>query len=148
MGKCASLSHISHTFATCSDLDMGFNLRWFQIIYLILSTYFVGNTLGGLASLKDEIHEIKAYAAWDRRELSKGLIDELQPYDHDDKIDQYEFVLASLVTLGKVGYSDVVPIMDKFRSLAGDDGFITAESEPEDLERCEQPSSCGSSAGS
>mmetsp|Transcript_32158 Transcript_32158/g.53134 ORF Transcript_32158/g.53134 Transcript_32158/m.53134 type:complete len:138 (-) Transcript_32158:1689-2102(-) len=108
---------------------MAFNLRWFQIFYLILSTYFVGNTLGGLASLKDEIHEIQQYSAWNRRELSKGLIDELQPYDHDDKIDQYEFVVASLVILGKVSYSDMVPIMDKFRSLAGKDGFIAIEEE-------------------
>lgn len=106
---------------------MAFNLRWFQIFYLILSTYFVGNTLGGLASLKDEIHEIQQHSAWNRRELSKGLIDELQPYDHDDKIDQYEFVMASLVILGKVSYSDVVPIMDKFRSLSGKDGFIAIE---------------------
>jgi hypothetical protein len=101
------------------------------MFYLILATYFVGNTLGGLASLKDEVHEIQRYEAWNRRELSKGLIDELQPYEHDEKIDQYEFVLASLVTLGKATYEDVVPIMDKFRSMARDDGFIIVEDEEE-----------------
>jgi hypothetical protein len=89
--------------------------------------------LGGLANLKHEIHEIQQHSAWNRRELSKGLIDELQPYDHDDKIDQYEFVVASLVILGKVSYGDVVPIMDKFRSLAGNDGFIAIDEEPKPI---------------
>jgi hypothetical protein len=106
---------------------MDFNLRWFQVVYLIVSTYFVGNTLSGLRSLKDEIKEIKKFTAWNRRELSKCLIDENKPYEHNYKVDQFEFALASLVTLGKVTYSDVVPIMDKFRSLASENGFIEVD---------------------
>lgn len=116
------------------DLDMGFSLRWFQIFYLILSTYFVGNTLGGLAALKDELHEILSYTAWNRREVSKGLIDELQPYEHDGKIDQYEFVVGSLVTLGKINYGDVAEIMDKFRILANlETGFVEYEEDETEL---------------
>jgi len=123
------------------EMDFGGGMRIFQIFYLILATYFVGNTLGGLASLKDEINDMKAFETWNRRELSRGLIDELQPYHHDDKIDQYEFLVASLVILGKMSYSDVVPIMDKYRSLACEEGFIKAEEVEEsdqELGNCEQ----------
>lgn len=122
-------------------MDFGRGMRVFQVFYLILATYFVGNTLGGLASLKDEINDMKAYEAWNRRELSRGLVDELQPYHHDDKIDQYEFLVASLVILGKISYSDVVPIMDKYRSLACDEGFIKVEEVEEsdqELGNCSQ----------
>ena len=41
-----------------------------------------------------------------------------------DKVDQYEFLLASLVQLGKISSEDVIPIMDKYRTLVGDDGYI------------------------
>lgn len=108
-------------------MPFGTAMRVFQIFYLILATYFVGNTLGGLASLKDEINDMKAFEAWNRRELSRGLVDELQPYHHDDKIDQYEFFVASLVILGKISTDDAVPIMNKFRSLACKEGFIKVE---------------------
>ena len=90
-----------------------YSLRWFQIFYLIVSTFFVGQTLGGLASLQRELDDVRTMTAWKRRELSKGLIDELQPEDHDDKVDQYEFVVASLVTLKKLSYDDIRPIMNK-----------------------------------
>lgn len=103
---------------------MGFGLRWFQIFYLILSTYFVGNALGGLASLRADIQAIRRTTAWQRREVTKGMMDEMQGYDHDDKIDQYEFAVASLLTLGKVTSDDLLPIMDKFRELCDDSGFI------------------------
>lgn len=95
------------------DLVQPFNQRWFQIFYLILSTYFVGNTLGGLASLRSELEQVRRNTAWGRREVNKGLIDEMQPEDNDGKIDQYEFLVASLLHLGKISSSDVEPIMDK-----------------------------------
>jgi hypothetical protein len=98
------------------DLNQPFSMRWFQIFYLILSTYFVGSTLGGLASLQTEIEEVRRKTAWGRRENSRSLIDEMQPEDNNDKIDQYEFLVASLCQLGKISAGDVEPIMDKVRS--------------------------------
>ena len=82
-------------------------MRWFQVFYLIFSTYFVGSALSGLASLKVEIDEVTRKTAWGRREVSRGLIDECQPEEHDDRIDQYEFLVASLIQLGKISSSDV-----------------------------------------
>lgn len=99
------------------DLDQPFNMRWFQIFYLIISTYVVGSTLGSLASLKSELDEIRIYYAWSRREVSKGMIEDMQAYEHDDKIDQYEFVVASLLTLEKISSADLEPIMARFKSL-------------------------------
>lgn len=109
------------------DVVTPYSLRWFQIFYLILSTYFVGQTLGQLASLKLELQDVRTITAWKRRELSKGLIDELQPEEHDDKVDQYEFVVASLVQLNKLTYEDIQPIMNKYRELCNSSGFICVE---------------------
>lgn len=139
------------------DLVIPFEMRWFNIVYLALSTYMVGNALGKLANLKQELEETRRYYAWERREISAGMVEEFQANDHDGKflldgaalkstmlcckpilasnalslfasckdvVDQYEFVLASLLTLGKIKSSDITPIMDKFRDLAGDKGFI------------------------
>ena len=103
---------------------MPFEFRWFQIIFLTLGTYFVGNVLGRLGNLNQEISEVTKRHAWKRREVSKGLIEDMQAYDHDDKVDQYEFVVASLLALGKINSKDIRPIMDKFREAAGDRGYI------------------------
>ena len=82
-------------------------MRWFQIFYLILSTAFVGNTLGGLASLRGEVEEVRRKTAWERRKVSRSLIDEMQPEENDARIDQYEFLVASLLQLGKISSDDV-----------------------------------------
>jgi hypothetical protein len=82
-------------------------MRWFQIFYLILSTAFVGNTLGGLASLRGEIEEVRRNTAWERRNVSRSLIYEMQPEDNNARIDQYEFLVASLLQLGKISLEDV-----------------------------------------
>jgi len=123
------------------NTDINNTFRTIMVFYVLLGTYFVGNTLGGLASLKDEVNDMKAFEAWNRREASKGLIDELQPYHRDDKIDQYEFFVASMVILGKVSYDDVVPVMDKYRSLAGAEGFIQVDA-VENAGDIEQHSNC------
>lgn len=106
------------------DLDMSFDLRWFQVFYLTLSTYFVSNALGKVASLLPEIERIRRQYAWKRREVSKGLIKELESHEHDDSVDQYEFAIASLLTLGTISANDLAPIMDKYREMAGDSGYI------------------------
>eukprot|EP00550_Attheya_septentrionalis_P008590 CAMPEP_0198292822 /NCGR_PEP_ID=MMETSP1449-20131203/14159_1 /TAXON_ID=420275 /ORGANISM="Attheya septentrionalis, Strain CCMP2084" /LENGTH=491 /DNA_ID=CAMNT_0043992135 /DNA_START=190 /DNA_END=1665 /DNA_ORIENTATION=+ len=108
------------------DLNMSFEMRWFQIFYLIISTYFVGNALGKLGGLKEDLKDLRRQHAWQRREVSKGMIEDMQATENDGKIDQFEFLVASLLSLGKVTSDDVLPIMAKFRELSGDHGFIMA----------------------
>mmetsp|Transcript_13755 Transcript_13755/g.23418 ORF Transcript_13755/g.23418 Transcript_13755/m.23418 type:complete len:235 (-) Transcript_13755:219-923(-) len=110
------------------DLTVGADFRWFQLFYLIVSTYFVGNALTGFATLSKTIDDVRRRTAWKRREVSKAMIDEMQADDHDDKIDQFEFTVASLLQLGKIDPDDVRLIMDKFRQLCNDDGFIRFDS--------------------
>lgn len=104
---------------------MPFDMRWMQIIFLIFSTYFAGDSLGRLGSLSREIDIIRRRYAWDHREVSEGLIDDMRAEEHDDKLDQYEFALASLLVLQKVTHDDIKPIMDKFWVLAGGKDFIS-----------------------
>ena len=117
---------------------MPFELRWFQIFYLMISTYFVGDSLGRLSALNDEITEIRRQYAWSRREVSKGMLEDLQAEEHDDKIDQYEFIVASLLSLNKISSDDIIPVMEKFRVLAGSNGVISMDDqntdEPDDLD--------------
>jgi hypothetical protein len=98
----------------------------------MFATYIVGNSLGKLGSLKQELSKIRRRHAWDRRRVTKRFIDELQSYDHDDKVDQYEFLVASLLSLGKIDSDDIRPIMNKFRDLAGDKGYISVEDVPDE----------------
>jgi hypothetical protein len=114
------------------DLDMPFQLRWFQIFYLTLSTYFVGNCLGKLGALRAELAEVRRRYVWERRKVTRRFIDELQAYEHDDNVDQFEFLVASLLMLNKISSADVTPIMDKFRELAGGKGFINALDDAEE----------------
>ena len=88
-------------------------MRLFQVFYLSLGTFFVGNTLGKLATLKDEMDGLRSLYAWQQREVTKEMIHSDQGDDHDDKIDQYEFVVASLLNLGKISGEDIKPIMNK-----------------------------------
>jgi Ion channel len=106
--------------------------RWFQVFYLAFSTYFVGAAIGKLASLAGDIKAARLHFAWNRQEVSKGMIEDMQAYDHDDVVDQYEFCMASLLSLGHIRYEDVKPIMDKFRVLSGGKGFISLTDLPED----------------
>lgn len=123
------------------DLSQPFGLRWFKIFYLILSTYSVGNCLGKLSALKAELSHVRRHHAWERRKVTRRYIEETQAYEHDDKVDQYEFLVASLLTLGKLTSEDVTEVMDKFRELAGTKGFISVT---EDVEDDDNGSSTGS----
>lgn len=108
---------------------MPFEFRWFQIIYLTLGTYFVGNAFGKLASLKQELEETRRFYAWKRRIVSKSLIQDMNL--NDDILDQYEFVVSSLLSLGKIDSDDIGPIMDRFRTLAGRKGYIQLSDQQE-----------------
>mmetsp|Transcript_24070 Transcript_24070/g.56920 ORF Transcript_24070/g.56920 Transcript_24070/m.56920 type:complete len:624 (-) Transcript_24070:175-2046(-) len=104
------------------DLAQPFLLRWVNIFFVTFGTAFVGSVFGSLASMRSEINDLRRYHAWKRRDVSRQLIRELQV--NDDKLDQFEFVLGSLILLGKVGSDDIMNIMDKFRELAGTNGYI------------------------
>lgn len=60
------------------------------------------------------------------------LIKELQV--NDNKLDQFEFFVGSLILLGKLNSADVIPIMDKFRALVGPNGFIMDFDDVTDVE--------------
>jgi len=111
------------------DLDQILTMYFFQIFYAILAAYLVGVTLSGLVTLKADVDDLRRQTSWGRRTVTKNFIDEMQPDNHNEKIDQYEFVLASLLHLGKITSEDLQPIMDKFRTLCNDTGFISLEKE-------------------
>ena len=106
------------------DLSMTFEMRWFQIFYLTLSTYAAATALGHLGTLSSEIAEIKRNHVWDHQEVSAGMIHDFRSDEFDDTVDQYEFAIASLVLLGKITAEDLEPIMDKYRALCGPEGLI------------------------
>jgi len=87
----------------------------FLTFYLIFSTAFVAQAFGLLKSLNEDVEEARLRFAWERRNVSKALIAEIAA--DDDVVDQYEFVLASLVQLKKASTEDIEEIMTKFRAL-------------------------------
>ena len=104
----------------------------FKTFYLLLSTYVVGSSLGRLGSLKEEMSKIRRLHTWNSRPVTRRFIDEYQAYEHDDKVDQFEFLVASLVMLGRIDSDDIKPVMDKFRSLAGDKDYISVSQDISD----------------
>jgi len=114
---------------------MPFELRWFQIFFTTFGTAFVGAVFGAFAGLRDEVSDMRRFYAWQRREISETLIEEMQGSDADEKVDQFEFMVGSLLMLNKISRSDVEQIMDKYREMAGDKGYIIAEDAAKDGER-------------
>ena len=114
------------------DLQMPFHMRWFQIFYLTLSTYFVGSALGKLGDLRSELEDLKRYYVWENRKVTRRFIEEMQAYEHDGRVDQFEFLVGSLLVLNKISSDDITPIMNRYRSLAGDRGFITMGEDTEE----------------
>lgn len=55
-----------------------------------MGTTFFAALLGALGRLKDDLESIKAFYAWNNREVSMSLINELEA-DGDGKINEYEF---------------------------------------------------------
>ena len=111
---------------------MPFHLRWFNIFFTTFGTAFVGSVFGSLAGLQGEIDTHRRYHAWKRREMSKMMVDELQI--NDDKLDQYEFVLGSLLVLQKINTNDIAQIMEKFHELAENKNYISCPSEERKIE--------------
>jgi hypothetical protein len=57
-------------------MAMPFEMRWFQVFYLLISTYFVGDALGKVGSYNEEIRQLRRFFAWNRREVSQGMIED------------------------------------------------------------------------
>jgi hypothetical protein len=115
------------------DLVSPYGLRLFSIVYLLLATYVVGSSFGRLGSLYKELSELKRRHVWDHRPVTRQFVQDMKTtgsgeYD-DDKVDQYEFMIASLIMLGKIDATDLRLVMDKFRKLAGDKGYISVDSD-------------------
>jgi hypothetical protein len=103
---------------------MPLNLRWFNVFFAIIGTAYAASLLGSLADLKKEMDNIRRFYVWKNREVSMRLIADMEG-DNDGQLDEYEFLLGSLITLRKIKREDVKEIMDKFRELAGEDQVIT-----------------------
>ena len=108
------------------DLDMPESLRWFNIFFSLIGTALLANILGNVSNLKTELREHAILAAWRRREVSKRLIQDMEGND-DGTVDQYEFLVASLITLEFVSKEQITQIMNKFKELAGDDLELNEE---------------------
>ena len=110
------------------DMTMSPEMKMFQVFYLCLGTFFVGNTLGKLAGLMADMERLRTEYAWQEREISNEMIRADQGSTTDTRVDQYEFVVASLLNLGKAQEQDIQLIMNTFRKLAkasGDKGYIS-----------------------
>jgi len=105
------------------DLSMPFDLRWFNFLFAILGTTFAASLLSSLADLTVKLRDMRTLYVWKNREVSMQLIADME-VDGDTQLDEHEFLIGSLITLGKLDREDVEKIMDKFRHLAGDDQFI------------------------
>ena len=124
------------------DLTMPFELRWFNLFFTIIGTAFAASVLSSLSSLSQDLQDLQKFYAWKNREVSARLIAEMDGDEEDadgendnnlnmKEIDEYEFLVGSLIMLDKIKKEDVIEIMDKFRELAGADNRITKE----DIER-------------
>eukprot|EP00526_Cylindrotheca_closterium_P013391 CAMPEP_0113651462 /NCGR_PEP_ID=MMETSP0017_2-20120614/27424_1 /TAXON_ID=2856 /ORGANISM="Cylindrotheca closterium" /LENGTH=522 /DNA_ID=CAMNT_0000564121 /DNA_START=67 /DNA_END=1635 /DNA_ORIENTATION=- /assembly_acc=CAM_ASM_000147 len=105
------------------DLDMPFDLRWFNFFFAIVGTTFAASILSSLSDLKTNMKEMRRLYVWKHQEVSMQLIADMEG-DGDNSLDEYEFLIGSLLTLEKIQPEDVEEIMDKFRALAGADGII------------------------
>lgn len=110
-------------------------------IFTVLSSRQVGDTLAKVGALAVNMREERDRFAWSRIQLSDDLIEDFQiapptttttteaadatktagdnrsnDQDRDD-LNQYEFVVSSLLSLNIISKDDIVPIMDKYREL-------------------------------
>jgi hypothetical protein len=125
---------------------MPFQLRWFNIFFTTLGTAFVGSVFGGIASLKSDVSDLRRFYAWKRREVSKRMIEDMKGTDSDNTLDQFEFLVGSLLMLNKVESSDVEQIMDKFRELAGSNGYVMYSDAEKEAENAEKLGAAGEEA--
>ena len=96
------------------------------MFFTIIGSTFAASTLGSLASLKRDLANMRKFHAWKNREVSTRLIADMEDDGGDnDEIDEYGFLVGSLITLDKISKDDVKEIMDRFRELAGGSLRIT-----------------------
>jgi len=114
------------------DVAIPESLRWFLLLYLALSTYFVGSAFGKLGMLSEKIQSMQMLYTWEQQEASYTMLHDFsgRPNESNDsegrredvepEIDQFEFTIASLVVMGKITSDDVRPILEKFKRLTGE----------------------------
>jgi hypothetical protein len=56
------------------DVETPDNFRWFMIIYLSISTYFVGNAIGKLGELNDKLESMRKMYLWEQQEASYEML--------------------------------------------------------------------------
>ena len=119
-------------FQGYGDLHMPFELRLFQALYTTLGAVLVGGVIGGARSLKQDLETLKTKFAWKQLEVSKRLVQEMKgSMDPEDlKIDEYEFMIGSLLVLQKADVEDVEAIMSKFRELSKGKDYIMCGETP------------------
>ena len=96
----------------------------------------VSIALGRVSSLRHEVEDAKKSAAFSDLHMSAEMLAEL---DSDNNgIDEFEFVVGSLLMMGKVSVEDLQLIISKFReldvdgsgTLNRDDLVTTTQDEP------------------
>mmetsp|Transcript_17013 Transcript_17013/g.34923 ORF Transcript_17013/g.34923 Transcript_17013/m.34923 type:complete len:522 (-) Transcript_17013:47-1612(-) len=102
------------------DMTKNPDQRYFDIFYLILGTYFVGAALSNITELNQQLLDTRRFFAWDRLQSNSAMFRSMD-INKDGTVDQYEFVLASLIMLDKIEPADVDPIIKKYRDLCGND---------------------------
>lgn len=109
-------------------------MAWFQVVYLSFCTYLTGSALGKLGTLHSDLSQVRRYHAWHRRDVNKHVIKYISSTEDPTRVDQFEFVISSLLEIGKIEANDITPIMDKYRELAersGNTGYIEVRTAPE-----------------
>jgi len=119
------------------DIDTPESLRWFLLVYLAISTYFVGSAFGKLGELSKKLESMHQLYRWQQQEASYTMLQDFsgrpdsrdertldegdrEILDFEPEIDQFEFTIASLVVMGKITSEDVKPILEKFQRLTGE----------------------------
>merc|ERR1711957_133055 len=97
------------------DLETPASLQWFSLLYLAISTYFVGSAFGKLGELSKKLESMQRLYLWQQfsEEASYMMLNDFSGrprrgeninsegdtefVNFEPEIDQFEFTIASLV---------------------------------------------------
>jgi len=102
------------------------NSLYFCTVYMVFAVITVSAAIGNLASLPSEMQLTRKKFEFEAKQLTFSMLEKMDP--DGDGVDQFEFVLASLLAFGKVTRDDIEPIIQKFELLDDDgSGKLTAD---------------------